>query len=530
MSHYESNLAEDSGKMRFPPGAQPYFDSRLLDPRESSAHHLAMEIARPFKAFDLHHPLPSGPTRPKPLDPPSRGHWMVGLLFQMVALRLPGLRSHSRPEEVGLSRQNRMRCRPRENFVGPTGRKKEKQEHFLAAPVDPSRQRYSGRGEQTARARFQMKQSRSAKQLLSTFRRFMADGMVDASVVGAALQRCGHGRWWDALLQVLDLQEKSRIVLDFVGHSLLLNAMGSCLTCHNCTDLEKDARKQRALKIAKRIWGQASPSTSLKLNCFLGPALKLCLRIGCNEAFAWADEVWCSSEENKCFRTFQKDIMSYTAWLSLLELQGKHDDVDNLLFELGEGAKQHLTLNEVTLGDLISRAKTAATSLCDTKRVDLIWQTLVGRYKVKPHFLAYTTYAQTHLLAGHPQNTLMILDDMLQNQKGPKDERLAMDYRLAVLYMQALLIVCHSSMSRADSARLQAFLPKGAAIVEKKSAKGGKAEWKKMEALARKLLSNGKKPFFKELLVNDVARDSHMKSWKNHRAGTKYLPETKFEI
>ena len=495
--------------------------SRLLDQMEVSAR-LAMQIARPLKAFDLHHPLPSGPIIPRPLDSPRRSRWMMGLLFQMVALRLPGLRSHSRPEEVGLARQNRMRCRPRENFAGPTGLRPEKQEYFMLTPTDPKRTRSPGRGETTSKARLQMKQSRSAKQLLSAFRRFIAEGMVDASVVSAAVQRCGHGRWWDALLEVMELQEKSSVVSDDIHHNLLLNAIGSCLTGHNCTDHERDARKATTLQMGKRVWGQCSPPTPSSFNCQLSSVLKLCLRIGSKNAFAWADELWCLSEEE----AFEKNIISYTAWLSLLERQGRHGDVDHLLHQLGGYSKTNIKLDEVVLGDLIS----CATRSRDAKRADKIWQILVGRYKVKPSFLAYTTYAQAHLLAGYPQNTLRIIDAMIPKQRGPADFRHSMDYKLALLYLQTLLIVYHSSMSLADGARLQAFLPKGAAIVEKKSAKGAKAEWKALEAMGQKLLASDHKPSFKELLIKTHARDSLMKTWKNHRAGANYLPEANLKI
>ena len=34
------------------------------------------------------------------------------------------------------------------------------------------------------------------------------EGVVDASVVGAALQRCGHSLWWKALLEVYDAKAR----------------------------------------------------------------------------------------------------------------------------------------------------------------------------------------------------------------------------------------------------------------------------------------------------------------------------------
>ena len=73
----------------------------------------------------------------------------------------------------------------------------------------------------------ELKKSRSPRQLLQLFHNALQDGKVDASVVGAALQRCGQGLWWNALIEIRELQEQHGIVLHCIEHNIF-NAL-----CHN---------------------------------------------------------------------------------------------------------------------------------------------------------------------------------------------------------------------------------------------------------------------------------------------------------
>lgn len=133
-------------------------------------------------------------------------------------------------------------------------------------------------------------------------------------------------------------------------------------------------------------------------------------------------------------------------------------------------------------------------------------------------FLVYTAYAKVHLLSGQPQNAVSIIDELMQERKGD------MDYKLAVDYLQALLIMCHSSLSSAHMTSLHQFLDKGATIVARKSAKSGKQNWKSLKMLSQKLLSSPENLCFKDLLVTSTASQSLMQDWENYQAGTNYLP------
>lgn len=416
------------------------------------------------------------------------------------------LRSHSRPSEVPLSEQNRMLQRSRAEFASPTGRRS-KDLFFLLTPTDKDKHQTLGRGEKTAKMRMQLKKSRSSRQLLKLFHNALQDGKVDASVVGAALQRCGQGLWWNALIKIRKLQEQHGIVLHCIEHNIFNHALASCLKCRKCTASQMNIRKAKAFRVAREIWGHPVPSNAADFNCALSSAFQVCARAGSSEAFTWADELWTWSEG----QPFEKSMVTYTARMFVYEMQGRHTEVDATLKLC---LQRNLDLNAVVLGTLME----ATAARVDPKRADALWEALVHPSQVEPNFLVYTAYAKVHLLSGQPQNAVSIIDELMQERKGD------MDYKLAVDYLQALLIMCHSSLSSAHMTSLHQFLDKGATIVARKSAKSGKQNWKSLKVLSQKLLSSPENLCFKDLLVTSTASQSLMQDWENYQAGTNYLP------
>lgn len=415
--------------------------------------------------------------------------------------------SHSRPSEVPLSEQNRMLQRSRAVFASPTGRRS-KDLFFGLTPTDKDKHQTLslGRGEKTAKVRMQLKKSKSPRQLLQQFHKALQDGMVDASVVCAALQKCGQGLWWNALIEIRELQERHGIVvLHSIQYSILNHALASCLKCRKCTDTQMNIRKAKAFRLAREIWGHPVPSDAAAFNCALSSAFQLCVRVGSHEAFTWADELWTWSER----QPFEKSMVTCTARMFVYEMQGRHTEVDATLKLC---LQRNLDLDAVVLGTLME----ATAARVDPKRADALWEALVHQSGVEPNFLVYTAYAKVHLLCGQPQNAVSIIDELMQEGKG-------MDYKLAVDHLQALVIVCHSSLSSAHMTSLHQFLDKGAAIVARKSAKSGKQNWKSLEILSQKLLSSPQNLCFKDLLVTSIARQSLMHDWENHQAGTNYL-------
>ena len=156
------------------------------------------------------------------------------------------------------------------------------------------------------------------------------------------------------------------------------------------------------------------------------------------------------------------------------EHRGKHESVIHMLTQT---SCQRLPADEVVLGALLE----AATASSGWKRADELFHLLVSQHEAQPNFLAYTTYAEAHVLAGRPQNSVQIIDEMLTSNAT------RMDYKLAVEYLQALVLVYHSSLAATDLQKLTEFLMAGSKILESESASSGKEQWRQLTLEAEKL-------------------------------------------
>ena len=140
--------------------------------------------------------------------------------------------SHSRAEQVPPSKRERMLQRPRNTFMGRTGRKKQDRDlYFGNWPVNPSAHAHArlGRDPKFGHWRARLKESRSAKDLLQCLYAAMGKGEADASVIGCAMQKCGYNCWWVTLLQVHEAQKRSNIELSGIQARIFLTAIASCL-------------------------------------------------------------------------------------------------------------------------------------------------------------------------------------------------------------------------------------------------------------------------------------------------------------
>ena len=416
------------------------------------------------------------------------------------------LRSHSRPEQVPLSERNRMLQRPRAQFASRTGRSGGRQDrpYFLLTPSNPGSQE---RTEEASSLRHMFKTCMSPKQFRECWERLSKDERFDASVVGSAMQRCGQGRWWDELVLIHAAHQKIGITLQCVGHSIFLRALAHCLRCGSASAEVTRRRKEQALALAQGSWGEFLPTNEANFNCGLSSALTLCVRIGLTAAHEWADALWEWSKE----QVFQKTLVTYAARMNVCEQRRQQDQVLDLLAEC---RVQRLAPNQVVLGGLLDQA----AGHCDWKRADDIWRLLVEGQGVDPHFLAYTAHAKAHLSAGRPHMSVHIIDTML------KSSQHKLDYKLAVDYLQALLLVSHSSLAATHIQQLATFLEQGRKIVAEKSARSGKQAWARLSSQAFKLIEDPESVPFKDLLVTrNACEHSVMIHWENRPAGSDYL-------
>ncbi len=431
----------------------------------------------------------------------------AGCLCQCAWLGATIRRSHSRPNEVPYSKRERLLWRPRDAFQRQTGRSPEdKGLFFLAAPVNVTEMPESERNPKFSHWRSRIKKVKNVQEFNSCLLNATQKAEVDSSVFGAAMQKCGHRRWWDALLDAYGIQCGMDISLSRIQRCIFLTALGNCLKDRSISCRKMNARKVKGLILGKQIWQEMSvPSHAREYNTALGAAFSLCAAVG-KAALPWASEIFQLPSH------FQKDVFVYTPLLSLYEQTGHHLKVEELLKEMVSKSQPP---NVVTLGELMNAAGR------DWKRAEHLWNHLVDELNVTPNVVCYVAHAKVSILAGRPFGAMTILDTMWNEGLGDDNNN------AAVVYLQALLIACHSDPSR-FSARLSSYLEEAHEKIGPSMKNAGqqmKRQWSQMTSLGHSLLSSPMTVKFGDLLVYENAKQGEMKNWKDHLANSKYLIE-----
>ena len=415
--------------------------------------------------------------------------------------------SHSRPHQVPPAQRDRAMMRPAETYTSATGRSRsrtKKKLYFTAAPTDPVRDASPQRDPKLSHRRAQMKNCATANSLLKALSEAFDTGEVDASVISAAMQSCGHHRWWETLMQVHDQTVKYNVECDAIQRRIFINAMAACLQRSRCSDVELSARKDLALRLSKQAWRHmSSPSKELDFRCALGAAWRVCAEIG-EPALPWAEELlkWCKEQKK-----YTATVLEYTPLWSLLERCKHQDRVEELLAETVQ--RRGCLLSEVTLGSLINAAGN------DWKRVERIWHLLVNNYQVQPNMLCFNARSKAHFLAGRPASAARILEGV-QVDDGP---------RAVAMHLQAQLVVCHAEMTKASKRKLRNCLADAETVDTSEDSRQIKSELAQLIELSRKLLGEPSSLCLPDLLVMHFARKGRMGDWPRHKAGSNYLPK-----
>ena len=379
-------------------------------------------------------------------------------------------------------------------------------------PTDLARRRNStGRSPKAGGIRRKLKECNSPKELSKCLEESREANLLDISVITSAVQKCGHCLWWDALLEVLELQDELDFETDTVYQTSCLRALECCLNPwwvrwdKNSHRIAQLARQNKALHIGQQTWQQRSPVRNKDFNSALTSALKLCSTVGSQAALDWGENLWAWAEKQR----FEKDVGTYSAWAILLEQSQQRDAVAALLQRvLDEG----LQLDSVFFGGLLEKAAERK----DWKRADELWDQAV-RFGIRSNILQHEAYAKAHFLSGRPAAALRIMD-MTRVPVG------SLPYKSLVNYLQALLIVSHASLGESDLQRLSSCLGDGAAVIAQKSPRTAKEQWRQLATVARKLVSEPQTLRLKHTLITHLAKcHSAMKDWDNFQAGEAYL-------
>merc|ERR1712216_904093 len=216
----------------------------------------------------------------------------------------------------------------------------------------------------------------------------------------------------------------------------------------------------------------------------------------------WAEELWAWAKGER----FRLDDKLHRDYIIVLESFGLYDRVDALL-------TKPTRADYVFLSGLMN----IAAEHYDWQRADALWDRIVKQFGVKPNDIANSSWSKVHLLCGRPMIATQILDDF--GLEGITDHS-------AEEYVQALLVVCHSSPTSANVDRLQHAMKMGSLVIQRDGTILKKRNWTRLTNVARLFISNPKSFMLHDVLIEWKAKtQSVMKSWPNYSAGSKYLDD-----
>ena len=332
-------------------------------------------------------------------------------------------------------------------------------------------------------------------------------GEVDASVIGAALQKCGHSRWWGTLLEVHRLQRENDIRMYGLQGRIFMTAIASCLKDRSLPKHILAERRRQGLLLSQAIWNASEPPTAeFDFNPAVDAVFNVCAAVGV-EGLPWARSVY------KWSQTVPQslDIVAYTNLVSLLEHCGQHQQVDQLLSNMA--GSTDAKANEVTLGNLVNEAG----RLYNTARVDHLWNTLLERYGVEPNFVCYVAYAKAHLLSGRPSRAIEILDAMRSVGIGLGNQQ------AAVTYLQAQILVFHSDPADENLSRLVSATCTMARVELRDCGPIMKRCINELLEISGRLQSNPASLTLHRVLGGNLKMRSTMRTWPDYTAASKYL-------
>ena len=156
----------------------------------------------------------------------------------------------------------------------------------------------------------------------------------------------------------------------------------------------------------------------------------------------------------------------------------------------------------------------------DWPRAEVLWEAFLKK-QVEPNIICHVALAKVHLLAGRPLHVLKILDNKDMDLVGAMGQF----PRVATLYAQALLVVCHSSLDLPAMKRLEEFLAI-ALDKDQKGPQGVRKDLLKMRQMMNTLSSTPERLSLRDVLIEWKAREqSVMAEWENFAAGSNYLDD-----
>ena len=193
---------------------------------------------------------------------------------------------------------------------------------------------------------------------------------------------------------------------------------------------------------------------------------------------------------------FMATAQTWTPLLLVLEKRTQHDRVDKLLTQMWANKM----IDHVLLSGLIDSAGQAML----WSRADRLWHRFTNRYRVQPDAICYAAFAKAHLLSGRPAAAVQILHNLDSLNIVGKDEVAA---NAAIICLQALAIVYHSSTSQKAKNDLLQYLNKKC-VVSAQSTAEMKNQWSQLYCTSKRLVSIPLSVLFHDLLHYDNGQET----------------------
>mmetsp|Transcript_149131 Transcript_149131/g.415652 ORF Transcript_149131/g.415652 Transcript_149131/m.415652 type:complete len:468 (+) Transcript_149131:59-1462(+) len=440
--------------------------------------------------------------------PPNEFAMRLADLVLVSALQSSLRHIHARSWQTGAAARSRKLDRPLDCFRSPGQGPNEKSRDVSRFVMLPTNQKETdGRTAVTSAQRALMQLCRSSSELIGHLRSAIAAGRADASVFGAAMQRCGQSSWWDALLEVRRAQRQAGVTLWPLQRNICLTALSRCVRSAGDGSAAVPSRQRELVSLGREVWDEVGPATdSDTFKSGLGAALRICAVADGVAGLDWAEELWTWAQQQR----FPLEAISYSNYALVLEVHNQPRRVDELLSAC---AQKNWRPSVVLLGALVN----AAAERHDWLRAEMLWDRLVNGFGVKPNLIAYSARAKAHLLCGRPALVASIIDDAL-------DRNVELNLHLAEALLQASLVMYHSSLAAEDLMRLRNALSMARPVM----CNYGRAQrerWQRLEEAASRIRCSPASVRLYDVLLTMHGRQSIMTDWPHMSAGSRYLEQ-----
>lgn len=422
----------------------------------------------------------------------------ISRLLRVVPFCSAGRKIHARAEQFPLAHLERKKLRPLKNFVSP-GEERFPTKADSRVVLQPTGVKNPAWTASNSQLKKRIQMARTADSVLQLVTAAIRNGTVEITVFGAAMQKCGQLKAWDALKTIRDLQKHSGFKLTEIELSIYLHSLAECVRVKGGVLRE---RQLMILSLGREAWSDSMPFHVTK-TC-IGSVIAVCAAaapVAKSESLRWAEEMLLTSKNENV----HLDEVEYTPFVNVLAWNNLHGKVDELL---RSSSLIGWSPNEVTLGGLIN----ICAETYNAERAEDLWRIFTQTYAVTPHVLAHRARAKAHIMSGRPSEAINALQSM-------EACGFPLEHRSALMLLQARLILYHAFANRADHQKFLESVRRTSTIEHD----AFQRESKQMQQVCNMIRRRPGSVLLADVLISPLARKSTLAKQTHHISGSSYL-------